>query len=132
MPIMKVGKSSFLVLGICMFLSLPLFMELIETLAYSYFLGFVWGFGWHYMDGWLWVTCSKIFEGKLEAFALNKFIHSMSFVIYQVALIIYGSDNSLQFIEYFFFFLIVVMIFSLICIIREENTKRHDNRSSIN
>jgi hypothetical protein len=27
--------------------------------------------------------------------------------------------------------LIVVMIFSLICIIKEENTKRHDNRRSI-
>jgi predicted MFS family arabinose efflux permease len=64
-PIMKVGKSTFLVLGISMFLSLPLFMELIENFVYSYFLGFVWGFAWHYMDGWLWVTCSKIFEGKL-------------------------------------------------------------------
>jgi predicted MFS family arabinose efflux permease len=26
LPIMKVGKSSFLVLGICMFLSLPIFL----------------------------------------------------------------------------------------------------------
>ncbi len=64
-PIMKVGKSSFLFLGIGIFLSLPLFMELIENLVYSYFLGFVWGFVWHYMDGWLWVICSKIFNGRL-------------------------------------------------------------------
>lgn len=65
MSIMKVGKSSFIILSICMLLSVPLFIELIENFYYSYFLGFVWGFGWHYMDGWLWVTCSKIFGGKL-------------------------------------------------------------------
>lgn len=65
LPIMKVGKSSFLVLGICMFLSLPIFLSLVNSQIYSNFLGFVWGFGWHYMDGWLWVICSKIFDGKL-------------------------------------------------------------------
>lgn len=63
--IMKVGKSSFFILLVCMLLSIPLFIELIENFFYSYFLGFAWGFGWHYMDGWLWVACSKIFEGKL-------------------------------------------------------------------
>ena len=63
--IMKVGISSFFILAICMLLSVPLFVGWIKDLVYSYFLGFVWGFGWHYMDGWLWVACSKIFEGKL-------------------------------------------------------------------
>ena len=59
--IMKVGISSFFVLVVCMLLSIPLFIELVENIYYPYFLGFAWGFGWHYMDGWLWVTCSKIF-----------------------------------------------------------------------
>lgn len=91
LPIMKVGKSSILILGINMFLTLPLFVELIENDIYSYFLGFFWGFTWHYLDGWLWVACGKIFDGKLESFALNKFLHSMSFVIYQFCLLFYGN-----------------------------------------
>lgn len=117
-PIIKVGKSSFFVLGSCIFLSLPIFMGLISHLFYCYFLAFTWGFGWHYLDGWLWVSCSKVFGGKLEAFALNKFVHSFSFVLYQVALIIHGADGILEFIEYFFLVLIGLMIVSLICLIR--------------
>ena len=65
LPIMKIGKSCFLILGICMALTLPLFMQIIQNFIYSYFLALIWGFAWHYMDGWLWVTCSKLFEGKL-------------------------------------------------------------------
>lgn len=63
--IIKVGKSCFLVLGICILLSLPIFMGIIDNVIYANFIGFAWGFGWHYMDGWLWVICSKIFDGKL-------------------------------------------------------------------
>ncbi len=64
-PIIKVGKSSLLLIGISIFLSLPVISGLVISLFYSYFLGLIWGFAWHYMDGWLWVSCSKIFKGKL-------------------------------------------------------------------
>ncbi len=122
-PIMKVGKSSFLVISVCMLLSIPVSMGLVTSFIYSCFLGFSLGFAWHYMDGWLWVTCSKIFEGKLEAFALNRLIHSISFVVYQIVLIVCGSNGTVHFIRNLFIILIGLMIISLHCITKEEKSK---------
>lgn len=118
LAIIKVGKSSFFLISICIFLSLPAILSLIEDLAYSYFLGFMWGFGWHYMDGWMWVTCSKTFHGKLESFALHKFFHSLSYMLYQFALMLYGSQNPLLFIKWFVFILIPLIVINIVFLLR--------------
>lgn len=53
------------------------------------------------------VICSRLYEGKVEAFAITKQFHCISFIIYEVVAL--STNNSLD-IKYIMMVLIVFAI----------------------
>ena len=56
-------------------------------------IGFCWGVEKYFIEGWLYITCAHYYLGKLESFAILKQFHSLSFVIFQIILIINQNIN---------------------------------------
>lgn len=61
----------------------------------NYWLGmitaFEWGFFLFVLEGWMFLVCGRHFGGKAEAFSVNKQLHSLFYLIFQLALIPSGN-----------------------------------------
>ena len=55
--------------------------------------GFLWGFAMFYMEGWLYTICSLSYDGVASAFSVNKLVHSLLYLFYQIA--VFTTSNSI-------------------------------------
>ena len=60
--------------------------------------GFLWGFSMFYVEGWLYTVCSVRYDGKAEAFSVNKLVHSLLYLLYQIAVFITQNTMPLKII----------------------------------
>lgn len=58
-----------------------------QVFAMTLTAAFVWGFFLFYIEGWMYAVCSRHFQGKAEAFSVNKQLHSIFYLLFQLALI---------------------------------------------
>ena len=65
----------------------------IETLQMAFIAAFMWGFALFYVQGWMYIACSRQYEGKTEAFSINKQLHSLFYLCFQIA--VFSTDNKL-------------------------------------
>jgi predicted MFS family arabinose efflux permease len=56
---------------------------------------FLWGFSLFYIEGWMYVTCSRNYQGRAEAFSVNKQLHSWFYLFFQVAVFATGNRLAL-------------------------------------
>jgi predicted MFS family arabinose efflux permease len=115
----KVTPPQLGVLGF-MFIILSLLLTLLanylslETIGYPCFLGFLWGVCVYFLEGWIFVCCAKVYEGRIETFAIVKQVHSISFIIFQIYMII--VSNQINSVAY----LLALIILSLIALISSK------------
>ena len=50
--------------------------------------GFLWGFSMFFIEGWLYTVCSRNYGGATEAFSVNKLLHSISYLLLQIAVFV--------------------------------------------
>ena len=55
--------------------------------------GFMWDFSMFYLEGWIYISISRNYDGKAEAFSVNKQFHSWFYLIFQVA--VFSTSNDL-------------------------------------
>lgn len=54
---------------------------------------FFWGYSLFYIESWMYIVCSRHYQGKAEAYSVNKQLHSLFYLIAQIA--IFATDNQL-------------------------------------
>jgi predicted MFS family arabinose efflux permease len=54
---------------------------------------FFWGYSLFYIESWMYIVCSRHYQGKAEAYSVNKQLHSLFYLIAQIA--IFLTDNNL-------------------------------------
>jgi len=74
-----------------------LFILTLEIQAYwlAIVTSFEWGFFLFFLEGWMYLVCSKHYGGRTEAFSVNKQLHSIFYLIFQLALLPSGNQISL-------------------------------------
>lgn len=77
----------------------------IKGKEFGYICAFLWGVARQFMEGWLYVACSRNYNGTLESYANMKQLHSFSFCIYQLIAIITNLDLSTS-----YFMLIFILL----------------------
>ena len=63
---------------------LILFASLLQELAISLIVSFIFGFQFYFLTGCLMVVCSRIFKGDSESFAIVQQFHCLLVVLYEV------------------------------------------------
>lgn len=58
------------------------------------FIGFMWGCAYYFFEAWINVAILKLYDGKLEAFSVNKQVHSITIVLFQV--VILATNNKID------------------------------------
>lgn len=58
------------------------------TKGIAYCLALLWGLSRQFIEGWLYVACSRNYNGRLESYANMKQLHSLSFCLYMWILIL--------------------------------------------
>ncbi len=53
---------------------------------------FVWGFFLFYIEGWLFIICSREFKGRSQSFSVNKQLGSITCFLFQI-LVIFTNNN---------------------------------------
>lgn len=53
---------------------------------------FTWGFSLFFIEGWMYVVCSRNYGGRAEAFSVNKQLHSWFFLFFQGA--VFATNTS--------------------------------------
>lgn len=71
-----------------------LFVLTLQLKAYSLAVvtAFSWGFFLFYVEGWMYLVCGRHFGGQAEAFSVNKQLHSIFYLIFQLSLIPSGNQ----------------------------------------
>lgn len=54
---------------------------------------FFWGYSLFYIESWMYIICSRHYHGKSEAYSVNKQLHSLFYLLAQIA--IFATDNQL-------------------------------------
>lgn len=62
-----------------------------KQLWLAFVAGFIWGFSLFYIEGWMYVVCSRCYHGRPEAFSVNKQLHSIFYLFFQIA--VFLTDN---------------------------------------
>ena len=78
----------------------------------------MWGVSFNALESWLFVCCTKIYNGKIESYAIVKQVHTLSYVLFQVHMII--TDNHIHY-NVCLIMLITLSIFSVISCKALEN-----------
>lgn len=52
---------------------------------------FEWGFFLFFVEGWMYLVCARHFGGAAEAFSVNKQLHSIFFLIFQLSILPSGN-----------------------------------------
>lgn len=83
-----------LLLGIsgAILLTLTLYLEDYYLAAIT---AFEWGFYLFFIEGWMYLVCSRHFGGCAEAFSVNKLLRSVVYLIFQLAILPSGNKISL-------------------------------------
>ena len=68
-----------------------------ESIALAYMCGFIWGFNLQFIEGWMYVVCSRNLNGALPCYANVKQLHSIVFCLYQAYLILSSDALSLEY-----------------------------------
>ena len=55
---------------------------------------FIWGFFLFYIEGWLFLICSREFKGRSESFSVNKQLGSITCFLFQI--VVMFTDNDLN------------------------------------
>lgn len=63
-----------------------------ETVVPVMIAAFLWGFQEAYIQNWITVVCSRIYQGALEAFIINKQFHCVTLVLYELMLLIWSPS----------------------------------------
>ena len=71
---------------------LILVASLVEQLALSLVVSFVFGFQFYFLTGCLMVICSRLFEGDSESFAIVQQFHCLFVVIYEVVTLLTSNN----------------------------------------
>ena len=67
----------------------------IKTYWLALVTSFEWGFFLFFLEGWMYLVCSKHYGGRTEAFSVNKQLHSVFYLIFQLSLLPSGNQISL-------------------------------------
>lgn len=67
----------------------------------------------NFVEGWVYIIISKHFDGRLEAFSINKQLHSVFFVIFQIFVLASADSIDLKWIFAFGILLIIPSAFML-------------------
>jgi len=59
---------------------------------------FFWGFTLFYIEAWMYIVCSRHYHGKSEAYSVNKQLHSVFYLIAQIAIFLTDNDLPLKII----------------------------------
>jgi predicted MFS family arabinose efflux permease len=64
-PAPKLGIAGFLFIILSLLLTWLANYLTLETIAYPCFLGFLWGVSLYFLEGWIFVCCTKVYKGKI-------------------------------------------------------------------
>jgi hypothetical protein len=56
---------------------------------------FVWGFFLFYIEGWLFIICSREFKGRSQSFSVNKQLGSITCFLFQILVMFTNNDLNL-------------------------------------
>lgn len=59
----------------------------------TFIAAFFWGYSLFYIESWMYTICSRYYEGKAEAYSVNKQLHSLFYLLSQIA--IFFTNNQL-------------------------------------
>lgn len=113
----EVGILGFLFIILTLLMTLLNNFAELSTITYALVIGFMWGVSKYFLEGWIFVCCSKVYNGKTEAFAIAKQLHSFSFIIFLIYMIITNSNI------YFTGFVTFLILLTIICILCCRNLK---------
>lgn len=99
----NVGRSAIMLVLVTSFITILLEPFLNKALAFV--LAFFWGLSRQSMEGWLYVACSRNYNGRLESYANMKQLHSLSFCLYMGVLVVTKLQVEIKYILLFFILL---------------------------
>lgn len=73
----------------CLLFAITLEVKLYELAVVT---AFEWGFFLFFVEGWMYLVCARHFGGKAEAFSVNKQLHSLFYLIFQLSLLPSGNQ----------------------------------------
>jgi hypothetical protein len=64
----------------------------LQTYELAVITAFEWGFFLFFVEGWMYLVCARHFAGKAEAFSVNKQLHSLFYLVFQLSLLPSGNQ----------------------------------------
>jgi predicted MFS family arabinose efflux permease len=112
--VVVIGKSAVVFTTLTLILSFFCVYSEPENLVLPFVCAFFWGYLLYFLEGWISVACAKLFNGDLESFAIQKQLHSLSFIFYQIYFIISDGKITIYYSFYIIMLLSIISYFSLI------------------
>lgn len=119
----KIGSRRSGALGIGFFLVgclLAYLTILLQNFPLTLASALVWGFFLFYIEGWLYIVCSREFKGRSESFSVNKQLGSITCFLFQ--LIVLFTENQLN-LEIVFPVIAVLAIPAFISLVKLPTTE---------
>ena len=83
----------FLFMALTFALSLVRESIAVEGFTFPLVLGFLWGLSLYFLEGWIFVCCTKVYHGHIETYAIAKQMHTSSFILFQVYQVIFRNHD---------------------------------------
>jgi hypothetical protein len=96
-----------------------------NTVVFPYITVFLWGLALYFLEGWIFVCCSKIYGGRIEAFAIQKQMHTVSFIIFQFYYIFVNDSINIWFVATVFLIFCVIAFIFIVLLERSNRKKSH-------
>ena len=68
------------------------------SLWLTFVAAFTWGFCLFYIEGWMYIVCSRCYKGRSEAFSVNKLLHCLLYLIAQIGILVTNNSLPLKYI----------------------------------
>lgn len=94
-PVLKEGIVGYLFIAGTMLLTILKNYVHFETITFALVIGFLWGVALYFLEGWIFVCCTKVYDGKIEGYAIVKQLHTGSFILFQIYMIISKQEINL-------------------------------------